>query len=184
MRASFAREVLMRTRFRLPLSARSVSGGRRPFRDSIVLVLILALGALLLLPRAGPTSSGLEAEATEAPAVRSLLEPGQYLVLASWRCSFPRLERVNEVALELIEVPLTAMAEQGRVLGWGQLNGGFRDDYNYHTYYITPSVEDYRRALGSVLSHMNRERAEEMSEFYELCSSTRETRVMVVTARP
>ncbi len=171
----------------------------------MVLVVLGVLGGMLLLPRDGPARDGADALQGEtdlpsngAPPVplavspeldgvvpaQSLLKPGDVMVLASWRCSFPRLEEVNEVALQLIEAPLTRLTEAGQLIGWGQFNGEFRDEYNYHTYYIAERVEDYRRAIGQVLNHMNRDVPEVMAQFYELCSMTRETRITVVTARP
>lgn len=136
--------------------------------------------ATVLSPVAEAWASELPDEASAA----SVLRPGYVMVLASWRCSFPRLEQVNEVALRLIEAPLSELTRQGRLVGWGQFNGEFRDEFNYHTYYIAESMEDYRRAIGRVLTHMNQEVPDEMHEFYDLCGTTRETRVTVITARP
>jgi hypothetical protein len=171
----------------------------------LVLIAVGVAGGLLLLPRDGPARDGLDPLHTEtdhptdvAPPVpdvvnetidrggpaESLLKPGDVMVLASWRCSFPRLAEVNEVALQLIEPPLTRLTEAGQLIGWGQFNGEFRDEYNYHTYYIAERMEDYRRAIGQVLNHMNRDVPELMTQFYQLCSMTRETRITVVTARP
>lgn len=124
------------------------------------------------------------ADAALSTRAESVLRPGDTMVLASWQCSFLQLERVNEVALGIIESPLTEATEEGFVQGWGQLNGSIRDEYNYHTFYITRSVEDYRRALGRVLTYMSQETPDLMDEFYDLCETTRETTVTVVTARP
>jgi hypothetical protein len=185
------------------LPSLSPRGRARP--GWLVLIVLGVVGGLLLLPGDGPAWEGTDALHGEtdlppngAPPVpvavnpeldgvvpaQGLLKPGDVMVLASWRCSFPRLQEVNEVALQLIEPPLTQLTEAGQLIGWGQFNGEFRDEYNYHTYYIAERVEDYRRAIGQVLNHMNRDVPDVMTQFYELCSSTRETRVTVVTARP
>jgi hypothetical protein len=111
------------------------------------------------------------------------LLPGRVLVLASWQCSFLQLERANELARMVVEEPLNRLMEQGRLVGWGQLNGDFRAEFNYHTYYLADTMSQYRTALGQVLTHISRERQSEMEEFYRLCSNTRETAVTVVTAR-
>jgi hypothetical protein len=148
---------------------------------------VLALG-LLLTGEETPAAEASSAEAPYLPALVPLdadvLRPGNVLVLASWRCSFLRLDRVNEVALGIIETPLTSAAGDGLVEGWGQFNGSIRDEFNYHTYYVSRSVEDYRRALGRVISYMSREVPELMAEFYDLCDLTRETIMTVETARP
>ncbi len=169
----------------LPTRARAV------FRRA-GLIALGALAALLFLPQLGPAEdesatvrSASPASAAEQEAsAQNVLQPGYVMVLASWICPFPRLDEVNDVALRLIEPPLTELTEQGDLIGWGQFNGGFRDEYNYHTYYIAESMEDYRRAIGRVLTFMSQEVPDDTNAFYELCSRTRETRVTVVTARP
>ena len=85
---------------------------------------------------------------------------------------------------KIVEAPLSRAVEEGSLLGWGQFNGEFRDEFNYHTYYPATSVEQYRTALGRVLNHISREAQGEMEEFYTLCHQTREMAVRVVTAHP
>lgn len=162
----------------------------RPVRGLRKVVPVLAL--VLLLPSGeAPAAEPLSAETGSmirlisfAPVDAEVLRPGNVLILASWRCSFLQLDRVNEVALGIIESPLTSAQEDGLVEGWGQFNGSIRDEFNYHTYYVSRSVEDYRRALGRVISYMSREVPELMAEFYDLCDQTREMIMTVETARP
>lgn len=169
----------------------------KPLPQTMRLLPPAAIAALLL---AGPTRGSAQ---DAAPSLRTTPEPpvpamgwptvpvpdaslraGDVLVLASWRCSYMQLARVNEVAQAIIEVPLTRAVDEGRLRGWGQFNGEFRDEFNYHTFYIAPSIETYRQVLGSVLRYMNDEAVDEMQEFYRLCDATRETAVTVVLARP
>jgi len=181
----------------------------RTFLGRAGLIVLGALVALLLLPRMGPVEhESTTVHGTAAPGAvdastsptdgpvdvpakghtnileQNILQPGYVMVLASWVCSFPRLDEVNQVSLRIIEPPLTELVDQGDLVGWGQLNGEFRDEYNYHTYYIAESMEAYRQAIGQVLTFMSQEVPDQMNAFYELCSRTRETRVTVVTARP
>lgn len=159
----------------------------RPARDLRNIVPVLAL-ILFLVGGEAPAAEALSAETGSFTAFAAVdaevLRPGNVLVLASWRCSFLQLDRVNEVALGIIEPPLTTAQADGLVEGWGQFNGSIRDEFNYHTYYVSRSVEEYRRALGRVISHMSREVPELMAEFYEHCDQTRETIVTITTARP
>jgi hypothetical protein len=161
------------------------------FSGRALLALFFA-GSLIL---ARPDAVGTEAVAglsgsdagegvAAAAAAGAILHPGDVLVLASWRCSFLQLDRAAGLALTIVESPLTRMVEEGRIRGWGQLKGDIRADYNYHTFYIAPTLEDYRRALGAVMVHMNEERSQEMREFYDLCETTRELPVTVITSRP
>lgn len=154
----------------------------------VVLTAVGALqSALLGHPDPGPPTHPLQAVGEESPASpmesEVVLEAGNVLILASWRCSYLQLERVNELGRAIVEPPLIRMAREGRVLGWGQLNGDLRAEYNYHTFYVARSLDDYRRALGAVMTHIHEERRSEMEEFYRLCDSTREVPLTVVTAR-
>lgn len=173
---------------RTPSRSSGMRSFRRRFSRGVLVAALAPLGLLLLsgVPGEGrdvasfPEGSG----AVGLPMEGASLEPGHLLVLASWVCSYPSLDRVNELAMELIEVPLSRQVANGSLVGWGQLNGQFRDEYNYHTYYIARSQQEYRQALGQVLNHMSRERQTEMEEFYQHCSRTRELVVNVVAARP
>ena len=155
------------------------------------LLVLVALGgtraAFPGVPAAADAGDSMAPYPTEVPTpaleAGVVLEPGDVMVLASWRCSYLQLERVNALALAIIEAPLSRMVEEGRLRGWGQLNGDLRADFNYHTFYVARSLEDYRRSLGAVMTHMHGERREEMDEFYRLCETTREVPVTVVTAR-
>lgn len=112
------------------------------------------------------------------------LRPGQVLVIASWSCAFMQLDRVNQLGMNIIEEPLTRLVEDGRLAGWGQLNGEFRDEYNYHTFYLADSQEQYRDALSQVLNHVSGSARDDMEEFYQHCSQTQELSVRVVSSRP
>lgn len=186
---------------RAPAPTRApISERRRPNWAPPLLAMTLAgalLGWGLLLSGAGTPGPNHATAAPSSAAVGvpdvlaasglsedPVLRPGHVLVLAAWRCSYPRLDRVNEVALGIVEPPLSRLVEEGRVIGWGQFNGEFREEFNYYTYYVTRSVQDYRQALSRVLTHMNQQVPELRNEFYELCSSTRETIMNVVTAQP
>jgi hypothetical protein len=178
---------------RMPSRSAGMRSFRRRFSRGVLAAALAPLGLLLLsgVPGEGrdvasfPDGSGpIGIQSVGIQMEGASLEPGHLLILASWVCSFPRLDRVNELALELIEDPLSRQVANGSLVGWGQLNGQFRDEYNYHTYYIARSQQEYRQALGQVLNHMSRERQAEMEEFYQHCSRTRELVVNVVTARP
>lgn len=163
----------------------STSGSGRSLWPAIPVLALLLLLPGEDAPAAGaPHTEAVPPTAALAGVDADVLRPGNVLILASWRCSFLQLDRVNEVALGIIEAPLTRAQEDGLVVGWGQFNGGIRDEFNYHTYYVARSVEDYRRALGRVMSYISQEASELMAEFYNLCDQTRETVVTVETARP
>ncbi|MEX2527252.1 MAG: hypothetical protein WEA09_06395 [Gemmatimonadota bacterium] len=133
--------------------------------------------------QATPLSAEIEIPAT-FPTQGPTLQPGQVLVIASWACSFLQLDRVNALGLALVEDPLSRLVDQGQVVGWGQLNGNIRDEYNYHTFYLVESEEQYRAALRQVLAHIGGDGEAHMEEFYRHCSRTQEMTVRVVTARP
>jgi len=155
------------------------------------LLLVAGLAALASGPGApGKASPSSEPEGSGAPAPswaaqldEVVLRPGNVIVLARWRCSYLQLARANELALSVIEAPMIRMVDEGRILGWGQLNGDIRDEFNYITFYVAPSLDDYRRALGAVMDYIAGPRAEEMREFYRLCDRTEEVSLTVVTAR-
>lgn len=131
----------------------------------------------------GPEGSGPPDPSWAAQLDEVVLRPGNVIVLARWRCSYLQLARANELALSVIEDPMVRMVDQGRILGWGQFNGDIRDEFNYITFYVAPSMADYRRALGAVMDNIAGARAEEMREFYRLCDRTEEVSLTVVTAR-
>lgn len=148
----------------------------------VVLPVVLAMSVPAGIAWSLSTSTHAPADGAETGATD--LEPGHVLVLAAWKCSYPRLDHVTDLALSLVEEPLNQAVEEGKLLGWGQMNGTIRDEFNYVTYYLARSIEDYHSAFGPLISYMGRERRTELEEFYSLCGETEQMTLTVMTTRP